>query len=98
MSGGAYPGLSLLLDGYFHEDFRAEHGSHESAARAFRGEASGQELHSAAASLVEFIAWAETVPVDEWQDALGALGGSWRPRSLGPLRDVLEVLGAPNPP
>jgi hypothetical protein len=82
----------LLLDGYFHEDFRAEHGTHEAAARAFAAEASVVEREAARSALEAFIAWGETMPLQRWQDALGAAGGSWRPRSLGPLRDVLREL------
>ena len=82
----------MLLDGYFHQDFRVEHGTHEAAARAFAGEASPAERAAAREALEAFIAWAEKVPRDRWQDALGAAGGSWRPRSLGPLREVLEQL------
>ncbi len=85
-------GLALLLDGYFHQDFRAEHGTHEAAARAFAAEASEAERDTARAALAGFITWAETVALERWQDALGAAGGSWRPRSLGPLREVLREL------
>ena len=31
---GEFSGLTVLLDGYFHEDFRVEYGGHEGAARA----------------------------------------------------------------
>lgn len=92
---GAAPdstGLSILLDGYFHEDFRAEYGDHEGAARAFVRDASDDERSEAVAALERFLAWAATVPRVSWQDALAAAGGAWRPRSLGPLREVLAVL------
>ncbi len=86
------PGLALLLDGYFHEDFRAEHGDHEGAARTFAREASASERAEAVAALQRFVSWAEEVSVEEWQEALGMAGGSWRPRSLGPVREVLEAV------
>lgn len=86
-------GLGLLLDGYFHQDFRTEHGAHEAAARAFAAEASVEELGAARAALGAFISWAEAVETEMWQDALGEAGGAWRPRSLGPLREVLQQLG-----
>jgi len=85
-------GLGLMLDGYFHEDFRAEYGSHEAAARAFVRDASPEEREAALSALDRFLAWAATVPRRDWQDALGMAGGAWRPRSLGPLREVREVL------
>jgi contact-dependent growth inhibition (CDI) system CdiI-like immunity protein len=87
-----FGGLALLLDGYFHQDFRTEHGDHEGAARAFAREASAVEAATAVDALERFLAWAETVPVDFWQEALTQAGGSWRPRSLGPIRDVLAQL------
>ncbi|MFN8618066.1 MAG: contact-dependent growth inhibition system immunity protein [Dehalococcoidia bacterium] len=79
-------GLSLMLDGYFHEDFRAEYGGHEGAARAFVRDASGEERSESAAALDQLLAWATDVPRARWQEALGAAGGAWRPRSLAPLR------------
>ena len=87
-----FPGLALLLDGYFHEDFRAEHGSHETAARAFAREASATERAQAADALQAFLEWAADVDVAQWQLALHRTGGAWRPRTLGPLREVLEIL------
>ena len=87
-----FEGLALLLDGYFHEDFRTEHGSHENAARAFAREASRVELAAAANALKRLIEWARGVSLDEWQDALVRAGGSWRPCSLVPLSEVLAIL------
>jgi hypothetical protein len=82
----------LLLDGYFHQDFRAEHGTHESAARAFAREASPDELRAARTALEAFLSWAEGLETETWQAALSAAGGAWRPRSVGPLREVLDEL------
>lgn len=87
-------GLSLMLDGYFHEDFRAEYGGHEGAARAFVRDASGEERSDAAAALDQLLGWATGVPRARWQETLGAAGGAWRPRSLAPLREVLAILVA----
>ena len=84
--------MAVLLDGYFHEDFRAEHGGHEAAARAFVQEASAAEREAAKLALEAFLSWAEGVSRDVWQRALRRAGGSWRPRSLGPLREVFETL------
>jgi hypothetical protein len=89
-------GLSLLLDGYFHQDFRAEHGSHEAAARAFAVEASTEEREAAVRALDRLVTWAETVDREDWQEALTSAGGAWRPRSLAPLREVLAILTAPS--
>jgi hypothetical protein len=87
-----FSGLALLLDGYFHQDFRTEHGDHEGAARAFAREASPAERATAEDALNRFLAWAENVPVDSWQAALRRAGGSWQPRSLDRVREVLAQL------
>ena len=89
-----FSGLALLLDGYFHQDFRAEHGDHEGAAQAFVRDASGEERSAATAAMGKFLVWAARVPRARWLEALGAAGGAWRPRSLAPLRDVLAILEA----
>jgi hypothetical protein len=88
----AFGGLSVLLDGYFHEDFRQEYGSHEGAARAFLRDASAEERLNVALVLRGFLAWAEEAERPLWQSALRAAGGAWRPRSLEPLREVLAVV------
>lgn len=88
----ASSGLSLLLDGYFHEDFRAEHGTHEAAARAFARDASAEEVAEATWALRTFLEWAAGVEREAWQDALHRAGGAWRPRSLEPVREVLTIL------
>jgi hypothetical protein len=87
-----FDGLALLLDGYFHEDFRTEFGDHLTAAAAFVGEASAEELDDARTALARFIEWAELSDRSEWQLALVRAGGAWRPRSLDPLREVLAAL------
>jgi hypothetical protein len=91
-------GLALLLDGYLHQDFRTEHGDHEAAARAFAREASEAEREGAVETLERFLAWADGVADYDWQDALGRAGGSWRPRSLGPIREVLAVVAGGDGP
>lgn len=85
-------GLGLLLDGYFHQDFRAEHGTHEAAAKTFATEASPEELAEARNALEGFLAWAPGVARSAWQEALVRTGGAWQPRSLEPLREVLAIL------
>lgn len=88
-------GLSLLLDGYFHQDFRAEHGTHEVAAKVFADEASPDELADARSALSAFLAWAGSEKRAIWQEALTGAGGAWQPRSLEPLREVLGILQSP---
>ena len=84
-------GLSLMLDGYFHEDFRAEHGGHEGAARAFVRDASGEERSDAAAALDQLLAWATGVPRARWQEALGSSG------TVGAVSQLLAASGASDP-
>jgi hypothetical protein len=90
---GEFSGLTVLLDGYFHEEFRVEYGGHEGAARAFLRDASADERAEAALALKEFLAWAEEAERPLWQTALRSAGGAWRPRSLEPLREVFAILG-----
>jgi len=87
--------LQLLLDGYFHQDFRMEYGNHEGAARVFSADASPEERMEAGAALAAFLAWAEGVTRAEWQAALSRAGGAWRPRSLGPIREVAAIVTPP---
>ena len=89
---GTERALGMLLDGYFHEDFRAEYGGHEGAARAFVRDASLDERRAAAEALARFIEWADGVERPRWQAGLRRFGGAWRPRSLLSLREVLAIL------
>ena len=89
---GAYDRLGQFLDGYLHEDFRAEYATHKAAARGYRAEASQEEVAAVREELQAFIAWAETVPTHEWQALFVTLGGRWKPRSLGPLRGMVSAL------
>lgn len=88
----SFEGLALLLDGYFHQDFRTEFSDQIGAARAFAREASAEELHLASKTLAGFIQWAGSQETSNWQRALTRAGGAWRPRSLLPLREVLAAL------
>ena len=46
-------------------------------------------------ALDAFLSWAEGVEREKWQAALKRAGGAWRPRPLGPLREVRDILGEP---
>jgi len=89
----AYQRLHQFLDRYLGPDFRTEFVTHKAAARAFKDHATSDEVAATRDELAEFLEWAETVPTYEWQRAFTGLGGSWKPRSLGPLRGVLSALG-----
>ncbi|MFN0096863.1 MAG: contact-dependent growth inhibition system immunity protein [Dehalococcoidia bacterium] len=82
--------LRRMLDGYFHQDFLAEHGSLEGAARAFRREAEPAERARAARQLAAAIE--QSADVDELRALFASHRSGWRPRSLASARDVLAVL------
>jgi hypothetical protein len=74
--------LRGFFRGYLHQDFRAEHGSAEEAARAYRSVASATELRALVAEWAEFSA---AVGGMRWRDVKIALvrelGSSWQPVS-----------------
>lgn len=81
-----------MLDGYFHQDYVAEYGSFEGAARAFAKDATKGECLLVASELDGFIALAEMEPRQAWLARLRQLGGAWRPRSVESLQRVVSVL------
>lgn len=87
-----YPHFGAMLDGYFHQDFVAEHGSPEDAARAFVRESPVEDCRAAAEEILAFMALAETETRQEWLRRLRPIGGAWRPRSLESVRKVAAVL------
>lgn len=87
-----FPHLGAMLDGYFHQDFVAEHGSPEDAARAFLRDAPAGDVGPVRAELDEFIALARGETRQEWLRRLRGIGGAWRPRSLDSLSKVAAVL------
>lgn len=89
---GDYDHFGKFLDGYLHEDFRAQYETHKGAARAFREEAAAEDVAAVLAELEAFLGWAETVPTRVWQAELTGLGGRWKPRSMGPLRGLVGAL------
>jgi len=46
-----YPALAHLLSGYFHQDWREEHGGVGAALTAYRAEASSESIHAAIADI-----------------------------------------------
>ena len=86
--------MAKFLDGYLHQDFRLEHRSPKAAAEAFAAAATRADVRAAADQLERFITSRAGRPKAEWQRALAAIGGAWRPASLESLNGVLEVLQA----
>lgn len=89
---GEYDRLGKFLDDYMGEDFRARYETHKGAGHAFRMAAPAEDVAAVLAELEAFLAWAETVPTRTWQAELTALGGRWKPRSVGPLRGLVGAL------
>ena len=89
-----FAGLALLLDGYFHEDFRALYGSPPEAALEFTRDA---DFGLRADVDAEFRAVRRILAFlgePAWIDILPGIGGAWRPRSLDDIDAVLDVLEA----
>ncbi|MCC7088019.1 MAG: hypothetical protein IT295_02620 [Dehalococcoidia bacterium] len=89
---GEYDRFGKFLDDYMGEDFRARYETHKGAGHAFRMAAPAEDVAAVLAELEAFLAWAETVPTRTWQAELTALGGRWKPRSVGPLRGLVGAL------
>lgn len=80
-----YPALARFLDGYLHQDFRAEHRTARAAATAFVRDATDAEVRRVAFELDRFMAAIAERPWDERRDALSRVGGAWRPATVAEL-------------
>jgi hypothetical protein len=93
VSPGRFPMIRVLLRGYLHEDYAAEHGSAEGAVRAFCKDASPQEVEKLAEE------WRRlSVNTANWTVAdIGSLltkdfGGAWMPESKQELVRLFQVI------
>ena len=90
---GKFPTLRVLLRGYLHEDFAAEHGSAEGAVRAFCTDASPKEVEKLAEEWQRL-----SVNTAGWTVAeIGALltkdfGGAWMPESKQELARLYQII------
>ncbi len=84
--------LRRMLGGYFHQDFIAEYGSVEAAARAFRAEAPPHERRHAARELRALLVSCPTL--DDVRDAFAVLRSGWRPRDRRSVDRVLAIIEA----
>jgi hypothetical protein len=80
-----FPGLREFFSGYLHEDFVDEYGSAAGAARAFCGDASGEEAAQASAEWTKLRSALKGKPISDVQAALQRLGGSWKPEEIEEL-------------
>ena len=90
-----YPGLREFFSGYLHEDFIDEYGSAAGAARAFCGDASGEEATQAGAEWTKLRSVLKGKPISEVQQALQKLGGSWKPEEAEELSGLDRVFKSP---
>lgn len=90
-----YPALARFLDGYFHQDFRVEHGSAARAAAAFVQDASETERAAVERELTRLRSAIDGTPAEEWRAIIERIGGSWRPASLASIDRVIAVLRPP---
>lgn len=82
--------LRQLLGGYFHQDFIAQYGSVDAAARAYRAEASVDERARAARQLSAVLAASDSL--EELRDAFAKLRSGWRPRDRRSVERVLAII------
>ena len=91
-SGKKFDALREFFSAYLHEDFRDEYGSAAAAARAFRGDASEEEIAAAGAEWKRWRGELEESSLEEIHRAVRELGAAWRPESVEDLDRVGEVL------
>ena len=90
-----FPALREFLAGYLHQDFTAEHGSPEAAARAFCANAEEAQRLAVIADLDRFLERCRNLPFEKSRDLFTeTLGSAWRPREPAGLRHLLSVLRA----
>ena len=88
-----FPALCEFLAGYLHQDFTAEHGSPEAAARAFRANAEESQSKTVAAELNRFLERCGDLPFEQTRDLFTeTLGSAWRPSHPAALRHLLSAL------
>ncbi|MEO6396904.1 MAG: contact-dependent growth inhibition system immunity protein [Tepidiformaceae bacterium] len=87
-----YPALARFLDGYLHQDFRAEHRTARAAVTAFIRDATDAEVRRVALEFDRSMAAIADWPWDERRDALSRVGGAWRPATVAELAAIQAVL------
>jgi hypothetical protein len=91
----AFPELRRVFTGYLHEDLFVDGGTPEAALRAFRTDASPEELKRFQQEAERFLAHTATLEFDEVRGLVHQLGCRWIP----PSREALvALLHAPEPP
>lgn len=83
-----FPGLKEFFSGYLHEDFLDEYGSPAGAARAFCGDASGEEAAQAREEWGRLRKVLAGRSLSDVHAAFHKLGGAWQPVDLEELQPV----------
>ena len=91
-----YAALGDFLDGYLHQDFRAEHRDAAGAARAFARAATDAERKQVASDLRRWLANSRGKQAAEWRADLGSIGGAWQAPSLATIETLVAII-APQP-
>jgi hypothetical protein len=88
-----FPALRAFMRSYLHQDFGEEYGSAGGAAKAFREDATEEEVAAVVKEWGEFLAAARGKALDEVNELLaGKLGSAWRVGSLAELDGMSEAL------
>ena len=90
----SYPALARFLDGYLHQDFKAEHRTARAATTAFIRDATDREVARVAKEFDRFMAAIASRPWDDRRDALARIGGAWRPATVAELDAIQAALRA----
>jgi|ERR1700730_145424 hypothetical protein len=89
-----FPALKEFFSGYLHEDFNDEYGSARGAARAFRGDASPEELAQARQEWAKLRKILTGRPIEDVQTSMQKLGGAWRPQDMDEFHSLDAIFGA----
>ena len=81
MNPNQFPALEQFLGGYFHQDFRLDHGSPDGAIEAFVSDATQEQIQAASAELEQALSVIEQM--DDPQKLLRALGCDYLPSAHG---------------
>jgi hypothetical protein len=84
-----FPALRDFLSGYLHEDFAVEHGTPDSAVRAFARDARREELEQLRDETRRLAAQIDGWSWSDARRAFATLGGAWTPASRAALRSFL---------
>jgi CdiI immunity protein len=91
-----FPALKEFFSGYLHEDFTDEYGSAASAARAFRGDASPEELAQARLEWSKLCRILSGRSIPDLQTSLEKLGGAWRPLDMAEFHSIDAIFAGKN--